>query len=248
MNTMYIGRGMMDLKGTVAVVTGASSGIGAAVVRAFAGRGASVVLAARDRNGMEEVVDSCPRGTESLVIPTDLRDESQVVRLVDQTIERFGRLDTLVNNAGFGIFKPLSELTCEQFDNIIDVNLRGAFLAMKYALPHMYERRDGTVVTVSSIAGKHGFANGSAYCASKFGLMGLMECAFHEARRFNVRVVTVTPGSVDTPFFDEAHTTPPNRELILQPEDVADTVLMAITLPRRALVRELDIRPTNPSR
>jgi 3-oxoacyl-[acyl-carrier protein] reductase len=102
------------------------------------------------------------------------------------------------------------------------------------------------VINVSSVAGKHGFAGGSAYCSSKFGLMGLTECVFQEARAHNVRIVTISPGSVDTAFFDEAHTTSPNREKILQPDDVAQTVLLAISLPARALLRELDIRPTNP--
>ena len=103
-------------------------------------------------------------------------------------------------------------------------------------------------MTISSIAGKHGFAGGGGYCASKFGVMGLMESVFHEARAQNVRVITITPGSVNTPFFDNVDMTLPSREQMLQPEDVAVTVKHALVLPERALIRELDIRPANPKR
>lgn len=238
----------MNIRETVALVTGASSGIGTAIVQTLAAEGASVVLAARDEKKMREIAASLPKGAQSLVIPTDVGDEEQVRRMVERTVERFGKIDLLVNNAGFGIFKPVTELTAEEFDSVIRVNLRGPFLCMKYALPHMYKRSSGTVVTISSVAGRHGFAGGSAYCSSKFGIMGLTECVFQEARSNNVRIVTICPGSVDTAFFDEAHTTAPNRETILKPEDVAETVMLALALPERALLRELDIRPTNPAR
>jgi 3-oxoacyl-[acyl-carrier protein] reductase len=237
----------MDLHRKVALVTGASSGIGASIVRALARRGCSVVLAARSETELAKVAASCGEGAETLVVPTDVRDEDQVRLMVGRTIETYGRVDILVNNAGLGVFKPVVELTAAEFDAIVSVNLRGAFLATKYALPGMYDRKEGAVINISSIAGKHGFASGGAYCASKFGLMGLMECVFQEARRYDVRVVTITPGSVDTAFFDQAQTTAPNRERILQPDDVAETVVLALTLPARALLRELDIRPTNPT-
>ena len=237
----------MDLQGKVALVTGASSGTGASIVRALARNGCSVVLAARSESDLAKVAASCGADARTLVVPTDVRDEDQVRRMVETAIVELGRVDILVNNAGLGVFKPVVELTAAEFDAIVSVNLRGAFLATKYALPGMYERKEGAVINISSIAGKHGFASGGAYCASKFGLMGLMECVFHEARRYDVRVVTITPGSVDTPFFEQAKTTAPDRDRILQPDDVAETVVLALTLPARALLRELDIRPTNPS-
>jgi NADP-dependent 3-hydroxy acid dehydrogenase YdfG len=238
----------MDVRSTVALITGASSGIGRAIAHALASEGATVALAARDERKLREIAAGLPRGARSLVLPTDVSDEHQVRAMVDRTVERFGRIDLLVNNAGFGLFKPITELTSAEFDDVINVNLRAPFLCMKYVLPGMYARKSGTVVTISSVAGRHGFAGGGAYCSSKFGVMGLTECAFQEARSRNVRIVTICPGSVDTAFFDEAHTTAPNRETILKPEDVAETVLLALALPERALVRELDIRPTNPAR
>jgi 3-oxoacyl-[acyl-carrier protein] reductase len=236
----------MRLNDRVALITGASSGIGSATARLLAAEGAKLVLAARNREALEQTAASLPKGTGSLVLPTDISDENQIRRMVEGTVEKFGRIDLLINNAGVGIFKPIIELSTEEFDHVLDVNLRGTFLCLKHALPYMYRQRSGTVITISSIAGKNGFAGGSAYCASKFALMGLMESVFHEARSYDIRVVTLTPGSVNTPFFDEAGMTPPNRNRILQPEDVAATILFAATLPEHALVREIDIRPTNP--
>ncbi|MEO5930388.1 MAG: SDR family NAD(P)-dependent oxidoreductase [Candidatus Kapaibacterium sp.] len=236
----------MRLHGTVVLVTGGSSGIGAAVARMLAAEGATIVLASRNEGKLRQVAETLPDRSRTLIIPTDVGDEEQVRGMIEKTIKGFGKIDVLVNNAGFGVFGSIVDLTSEEFDRVLRVNLRGTFLCMKYALPGMYERNRGTVINISSLAGKHGFAGGAAYCSSKFGVMGLAECAFNEARSHNVRMVTICPGSVDTMFFDEANTTSPNRDKILQPEDVAATVLLALTLPERALVRELDIRPTNP--
>lgn len=230
----------------VAIITGAGSGIGAAVAASLAGRGMALTLAGRRRERLEETAHALPSGTPVLVQPTDVGEEDQVERMVTATLERFGRIDVLVCNAGFGVFGPLETLTVEDFDRVLRVNLRGVFLSLHAVLPHLYEQGSGTIITVSSVAGRHAFSGGGAYCTSKFGLMGLMECAFQEARSHNVRVVTLTPGSVATPFFDEAHVPVPDPSRLLQPEDVAATVLLALDLPPRATVRELDIRPTNP--
>ncbi len=235
-----------ELRGKTAIITGASSGIGAAIAQALAAHGVTLVLAGRHEEPLQAVVRNLPEETESLVIPADVGNEEDVERMVAETVARFGHIDILINNAGKGLFKPVTELTSEEFDDVIRVNLRGTFLCTKYVLPKFYAQGHGDVVTISSLAGKHGFANGGAYCASKFGVMGLMESMFHEVRERNVRIITLTPGSVDTPFFDKVDMTPPNRERILQPEDVAGTVLTALNLPRRALLRELDIRPANP--
>lgn len=236
----------MDLHNRVVIITGASSGIGAATARLFAHEGARLVLSARREDALKEVAAFLPSGIETLVIPADVGDEAQVQNLVNRTLERFGTIDVLVNNAGYGVFAPITELTSEEFDDLIRVNLRGVFLCTKYVLPHFYEQGSGSVVTISSLAGKSGFSNGAAYCASKFGVMGLMESVFHEARSHNVRVITITPGSVDTPFFEVAGVPSPNRDRIPQPEEVAEVIRLAVTLPERTLIRELDIRPTNP--
>jgi 3-oxoacyl-[acyl-carrier protein] reductase len=235
----------MTLKGKTVLITGGSSGIGAAIAFACAAEGARIALASRSRVKLESVADRLPKAEVHLV-PGDVGVEDEVVDMVESTCKHFGSIDLLVNNAGMGIFKPLTELRVEDFDTVINTNLRGVFLCTRTVLPIMYEQGSGTIITISSLAGRHGFAGGGAYCASKFGVMGLMESVFHEARSRNVRVITISPGSVDTAFFDEAQTTPPNRDNILRAEDVADTVIFAATLPERALIRELDIRPANP--
>ena len=237
----------MKLQGKTVVITGGSSGIGAAIAAACLDEGANIVLASRSREKLERTAAGFP-AERVLLIPADVSVEDDVVEMIGAAVDQFGRVDVMVNNAGVGLFKPVSEMSVEEFDRIIAVNLRGVFLCTRHILPRMYEQGGGTIVTISSLAGRHGFAGGGAYCASKFGVMGLMESVFHEARGRDVRVVTISPGSVDTSFFDEAQTSTPNRENILQPEDVADTVMLALTLPERALIRELDIRPANPKR
>lgn len=240
---------MSVLRGRTALVTGAGSGIGAAIARAFDAEGMNVVLSGRRREKLEEVEASLEgAGVRTLVQPADVTSEEDVRNAIAQTVERFGAIDVMVNNAGVGLFKPIADLTVEEFDRVVDVDLRGVFLCTKFALERMYEAGGGAIVTISSIAGKNGFAGGSVYCAAKFGVMGLMESVFHEAREHDVRVITITPGSVDTPFFDDAHMTVPNRDRVLQPEDVASTVVHALMLPQRALIRELDIRPSNPGK
>ncbi len=238
----------MELQGMTGVVTGASSGIGAAIARALAAEGVSLVLSARDREALESVRDSLakPARDRAIVEPADVAIQADVERLVARAVDEFGRIDLMVNNAGFGLFKPIEEIGVEEFDRVMAVNVRGVFLGLRTVLPVMYAQGGGTVVTISSLAGKHGFRGGGAYCTSKFAVMGLMECAFHEARRKDVRTITICPGSVDTQFFERAGTESTNPDRILRPEDVAATVLAAVKLPERALVREVDIRPANP--
>lgn len=238
----------MELRDKVVLITGGSSGIGAAAAMAFAAEGAKLALAARNTDKLAEIIAALPAGTEAIAVGADVADEEEVKHLITRTNDRFGQIDVLVNSAGYGLFKPVTEMTMEEFDDVIRVNLRGVFLTTKYILPQMYEQQGGTIITISSLAGRNGFAGGAAYCASKFGVMGVMESIFHEARAHNVRIVTICPGSVNTPFFDDSQMTPPMREAILQPEDVAAAILLAARLPENALIREMDIRPTNPKR
>lgn len=234
----------MKLEGQVGIITGGSSGIGAAIAETLSREGMKLVLASRNRDRLEQVSKALPG--ESMAMTADVASDAEVRALFDATEERFGQIDLVVNNAGIGLFKPIDELDVDEFDAVMDVNVRGVFLCTKYALAHMYRRNRGTVVTISSLAGKHGFAGGGVYSASKFAVMGLMESAFHEARTHDVRIVTICPGSVDTPFFENAGTEAGNRDRILAAEDVAEAVHLAVTLPPRALLREMDIRPANP--
>ncbi|MEX0602339.1 MAG: SDR family NAD(P)-dependent oxidoreductase, partial [Bacteroidota bacterium] len=159
--------------------------------------------------------------------------------------QSFGRLDILVNNAGIGRFAPVRDLSPADLDAMWNVNLRGVFLCTKRALPIMERQRGGTIVQMSSLAGKNAFVNGAGYAATKWALMGFSKCLMLEERGFNIRIVLVCPGSVDTGF-SPADKDPARSDKILSPGDVADAVLTAVSLPARSMMSEIDLRPTNP--
>ena len=161
-------------------------------------------------------------------------------------VEQLGEIGVLVNNAGVLIARPFEELTLEDWDVTMATNLRSLYLVTREVLPGMRRRREGTIVNVASLAGRNGFVGGTAYTASKHAVLGFARSLMLEVRKDGVRVVTVCPGSVDTGMLVDQPMLTPNRERILQPEDVADAILQAVRLPGRALVSELDIRPTNP--
>jgi len=152
----------------------------------------------------------------------------------------------LVNNAGILIAKPFEELTLEDWDQTMATNLRSLYLVTRAVLPAMRRRKSGTVVNVSSLAGKNGFLGGTAYSASKHAVLGFSRSLMLETRKDNIRIIAVCPGSVATPMMQDQPMLKTDPGRILQPEDVADTIVHAVTLPERALVSEVDIRPTNP--
>ncbi len=231
------------LSDKVALVTGASKGIGRSIALLFAQNGADVVLAARTKSSLEQVADGIKAtGRKSLVVPTDISSEKQVDSLVRQSLEAFGRIDILVNNAGLGIFSRVAESKIEDFDLMVVVNLRGLYLCTRAVLSSMIERESGVIVNISSLAGKNAIDGGAGYCATKWAVIGFSRSLMLEVREHRIRVVTLCPGSVNTSFSDHSK----NAEKILQPDDVAAVALAAITMPERAMVSEIDIRPTNP--
>jgi NADP-dependent 3-hydroxy acid dehydrogenase YdfG len=233
------------LAGQVAVVTGASKGIGKAIAHALAREGAHSVLAARSTRDLDAVVKEFTReGLKASQVPTDISIPSQVTALIEGTVDGFGRLDILVNNAGIGIFKNVEEMAVGDFDEMWNVNLRGVFLASKAALPSMIKAKRGAIVNISSLAGKNSIKGGAGYCATKWALRGFAGSLMLEVREHNIRVVTIFPGSVATNF-SQASKKGPN---IPQPEDVAEAVVFAVTAPERAMFSEIDVRPTNPGR
>jgi NADP-dependent 3-hydroxy acid dehydrogenase YdfG len=163
--------------------------------------------------------------------------------MVARTVSAFGGLDILVNNAGVGVFRPVAELTVEEFDRMWEINVRAVFVATRAALPHLRKSRNGAVVNIASLAGKNTFAGGAGYAATKWALRGFAGCLMLEVRNEHIRVVTICPGSVDTTFSSGGR----RGEHIPQPEDVADAVLFAVTAPRRTMISEIDIRPTRPA-
>ncbi len=165
---------------------------------------------------------------------------------MDQLTRTLGELQVLVNNAGVLIAKPFEELTLEDWDTTMATNVRSLYLMTRAVLPAMRRRRSGTIVNVSSLAGRNGFVGGTAYTASKHAVLGFSRSLMLETRKENIRVITILPGSVATELLRDQPMLKSDPQKILQPEEVAETILHSIRLPERALVSELDLRPTNP--
>jgi NADP-dependent 3-hydroxy acid dehydrogenase YdfG len=238
------------------LITGASKGIGLAIAEKFASQAndpayeLQISICARSNSEIDKARLELEQGFPRLRVfatTCDVSIEAQVKEFAREAEQQFGPVDLLVNNAGFGIFRSIEAMTIDEFDSVLATNLRGVFLMTQAVLPRMISRRSGTIVTISSLAGKNGFAGGAAYCAAKFGVRGLMQSLFFDVREHDIRVVTIFPGSVDTDFFSEASGAGELKSRkALQPEDVAECVLLAHSLSARADISELDLRPTNP--
>jgi NADP-dependent 3-hydroxy acid dehydrogenase YdfG len=232
----------MTLEGKVAFVTGASAGIGAAVARALDGAGARLALASR--RGDDLGLDN------SLGVVCDVRDQTQVDQAVQATIDRFGRLDILVANAGVGAYGPFLELDPEHLEEMIDVNVRGTIYAVRSALPHLLASGEADIVTLASEAGRRGLPYEAVYCASKFAQVGFTRALDHELRERGIRCTNVCPGGVATEFALGRGRTPDMPELagMMSAEDVAEVVVFVLTRPRNHRILETAFRPmTEPS-
>lgn len=235
----------MKLQGMTALVTGAGRGIGRSIAERLAGEGAAVALNARTEGDLRDVQSAIDaRGGRAVIARGDLtHDEAlrNVMKIVDREL---GRIDILVNNAGIGQFAPVRDLSVDDFDAMWMLNMRALFQTTKLALERMERQESGAIVNISSLAGKNAFVGGAGYAATKWALIGFSRCLMLEVREKNIRVVTVCPGSVDTTFSGARN--PDKAGKILTPDDVAEAVLVAVTLPSRAMISEIDIRPTNP--
>jgi NAD(P)-dependent dehydrogenase (short-subunit alcohol dehydrogenase family) len=204
--------------------------------------GADVALAARDQAALAAVAREVESfGRKALALPTDVRDAAQIEALASTVLSRLGRADILINNAGLGHFGPVDELAIERFDEMIAVNLRGAFLCTRAFVPSMKAQGGGAIVNVASVAGLVGNPNLSGYNASKFGLMGFSEATMLELRHFGIKVIAICPGSTATEF--GAGRDPVGR---LAVEDVAHAVLGALTTSPNALQSQIHLRPLHP--
>jgi 3-oxoacyl-[acyl-carrier protein] reductase len=230
-----------------ALVTGATEGIGRATALALGRAGYRVGICSRSGGKVEATLAELrAQGVTAAGAAADVADPDQVRHLVDQVRGALGEIDVLVNNAGVLIARPIEELTLEDWDVTMATNLRSLYLTTRLVLPGMRARRQGTIVNVASLAGRNGFAGGSAYSASKHAVLGFSRSLMLEVRKENVRVIAVCPGSVATGMLRDQAMLKPDHERILRPDDVAASILHAVTLPAGALVSELDIRPTNP--
>ncbi|MDT8306123.1 MAG: SDR family oxidoreductase [Anaerolineae bacterium] len=235
-----------QLDGKVALVTGASRGIGRATARLLAQEGADLVLAARTAPELESLAaEITDMGQQALVVPADVSDETDVMRLQEQALARFGRVDILVNNAGVGKYGPLAALTVADYDWMMDSNMRTSFLCTHAFLPGMLERRHGWIVFVGSVAGLKGLPGESVYNASKFAQYGFAQSLDYETREQGIKVTYLAPGGVHTDFaFGTGRTEgDPNLEKMLDPETVAAAVLFAVTQPEKARVFLVGLRP-----
>lgn len=232
---------------TTALVTGATQGIGRATAFALGRAGYRVAACARTRAKLDLLVAELrAEGIEAAGAAADVSNPDQVADAVARLAGSLGEVGLLVNNAGVLIARPFEELSLEEWDTTMATNLRSLLLVTRAVIPAMRRRRGGTIVNVASLAARNGFVGGTAYCASKHAVLGFSRALMLEFRKEGIRVITVCPGSVDTGMLRDQPMLKSDPERILRPEDVADVILHAVRLPERALVSELDIRPTNP--
>lgn len=231
------------LVGQVAIVTGAGRGIGAAIARKLAGMGATAVLCGRTKSALDSTAAEISKaGGKAEVIPCDVTVLEQLEAAVAHVERGFGRADILINNAGIGGFSsPLHELPPDDWDRILNTNLRGVYYAIRAFAPMMIRAKSGHIVNISSLAGKNALPKGAAYAASKWGLNGLTYSVAEELRPHNIRASVICPGSTETELSPHAGKDPAK---MLQPDDIAHAVAMLVTQAPQSFVSEILLRPT----
>ena len=232
-----------SVEGKVALITGASSGLGRAFALALAGAGVKVFLVARREEKLREVVEEISKaGGEAAYHVADVRVAPSLFDLVDVLLSRYKRLDVLINNAGVGYRAPLLELKRAEILEMLETDLHAAILLCQAALNALLKSAPSDIVNISSIAGLEGFAEGSVYCAAKAGLVGFTRALAQELKPASVRVTAICPGSIDTAFFDRFRPTlEPARRLAA--EDAVRALLYVLTSPPNVLHGEIVIRP-----
>ncbi|MBN1429584.1 MAG: SDR family oxidoreductase [Anaerolineae bacterium] len=233
------------LAGKVALITGASSGIGAACVRALAAEGANIVLTARRQERMAALIDEMERlGVSGQMVVGDAREEATARQTVDAAVKTFGRLDILVNNVGVGNYKDLVETSPDEYDEMMDSNMRSTFLFTRHTVPVMLAQHSGTILMLSSMAGIYGFAGQAVYCATKFAQVGFAQGLDKELRPEGIKVGVICPGGVKTEFALGKGRTEESvaQSEMLEPEDVAGAVVLACTQSARARIIEVQMR------
>lgn len=232
-----------NLKGKVAIITGASRGIGRVIAARIAQAGAQTVLVARSwsdlRSVADEILATSPSAPNPHMIEADLRSEQDVRAVVRGTIERFEGFQILVNNAARFARGPVAELNPEDWDRVMETNLRATYFMCRYAAPHLAKQGHGDIVNICSTSGKKGDPGGAAYAASKFGMVGFSQALFGELRNAGVRVTLMYPSSVDTDERELSATAErPDR---LCSEDIGDAVVFSLLLPGGVTVKEIEM-------
>lgn len=232
----------MEFKGAKVLVTGGSSGIGKAIAAALKAEGADVVITGRRAETLAAAADEIGVGH----IVADVGVEEDAVRTVEQFVAEHGRIDVLVNNAGFGAFAPLVETDLSMMESVYRTNVFGAFLMGREAAKHFVAQGSGHLLNISSTAGTKGFAGGTAYASSKFALRGMTECWREELRRHNVRVTLINPSEVQTEFAAVAGYDQKLSDKKLRAQEIADTVVGVLAIDDRGFIPELAVFATNP--
>lgn len=234
---MYI-----DLKNRFALVTGASRGIGRGISLILADSGVHVILTSRSMDKLQKVKEEITsRGGNATVIPADIAKEQDIKTLFKIIKDKFGRLDIVINNAGIGIWGKLVDFSIEDFDKIMNINVRGTYLCCQQAMKMMIPQKNGYIINISSVVGFKGYPNQSAYTASKHAIMGLTKSLAVEAQEHNIRISAILPGGVETDLSVKARPDL-DRSLLILPKDIAKTVLYLLSLSDRAMVDQIFVR------
>jgi 3-oxoacyl-[acyl-carrier protein] reductase len=230
-----------QLAGKVALVTGGNRGIGKAIAARLAALGAAVAICGRDSQTLATTARELQAvGTPIYSQRADVTKSSEVDALIKETETALGAISILVNNAGIGLFGPVQEKTEQEWDTLLNTNLKSVFLVSRKVIPGMIERKAGDIINISSLAGKSTFAGGGIYCASKWALQGLSGCMAEDLRNFGIRVSTVCPGSVATEFSGRG---PKDASKVLSAQDVAHAVAMIATQGPQSFLSEVQLRP-----
>jgi len=241
-----------ELQGHTAIVTGGSRGIGLATAIALCSEGVDVLVCGRSPDALDRAVSrirsetGVSRAGRVASVVADVRWPEQAERMVESAVRELGGVDILINNAGIGRFKPLSELTVEDWRETVETNLSGVFHCCRASIPAMRKQKGGWIINVSSLAGKHPFAGGTAYCASKAGLNALTESLMQEVRHEGIRVSCVLPGSVNTEFAGSEITAEACWKLAAA--DVAQAIIDLLRHPLRSLPSRVELRPSMPGK
>jgi NADP-dependent 3-hydroxy acid dehydrogenase YdfG len=233
------------LTGKVALITGASAGIGQACARLLAQEGARLVLTARRQERLDQLKKEAEKlGTEAISVIGDAREESTAIKTVETATQSFGRIDILINNTGVGNYKNLVDTSAEEYDDMMDTNVRSTFLFTRHTVPVMLNQKEGTILMISSMAGIYGFGGEAVYCATKFAQVGFAQALDKELRTQGIKVGLICPGGVKTEFALGRGRTEESvsQSKMLDPEDVAGAVLLACTQSPGSRIIEIQMR------
>ncbi|MBL3657623.1 SDR family oxidoreductase [Fulvivirga sediminis] len=233
---------MSDLKGKVAFITGGSKGIGYGVAASLLKEGVKVAITSRSQKAADDAAANLG-SDDVLALEADVRSFDSQKQAIQKTVDKWGKIDVLVANAGLGHFASIEELTADQWQDTIDTNLTGVFYSVKASLEALKES-NGYIITISSLAGTNFFAGGSAYNASKFGLTGFSQAIMLDLRKYGIKVSTIMPGSVATHFND--HTPSEEDSWKIQIEDIGEIVTDLVKMNPRTLPSKIEVRPTTP--